>query len=58
MNTRRNKNVNIDFNYKRERSREKEIETKKEVVEIYKIILESALKIPLENFIENEIKKK
>jgi hypothetical protein len=57
MNTRRNKNVSINFKNKRERSREKEIE-KKEKVENLKIILESALKIPIENFIENEMKKK
>ena len=57
MNTRRNKNVKYNFIKKRERSREKDLKDK-DKIEYHKIILQSNLKIPLESFIENEIKTK
>ena len=57
MNTRRNKNVKYNFIKKRERSRETDLKDK-DKIEYHKIILQSNLKIPLESFIENEIKTK
>ena len=57
MNTRRNKNVKFSFIKKRERSREKDIK-EEEKIEYHKFIIQSNLKIPLESFIENELKKK
>ena len=57
MNTRNNKNVLWILIKRRERSRKKEIK-EEEKIEYHKIILQSNLKIPIESFIENHIKKK